>query len=78
MYILFFPCSNYKVKPLIWVESVVEIYKNSRVEIQCKAKSQFKQRSSANNVQIIVPVPKFAASPKLKVFLTPLSFLILH
>lgn len=58
---------NTNVKPLIWVESVVEIYKNSRVEIQAKAKSQFKQRSSANNVQIIVPVPKYAASPKLKV-----------
>jgi len=57
---------NTNVKPLIWVDSTVEIYKNSRVEFQVKAKSQFKQRSTANNVQIIVPVPKNAASPKLK------------
>jgi len=41
-------------------------YKNSRVVFEIKAKSQFKQRSTANNVQITVPVPKNAATPKLK------------
>jgi len=57
---------NTNVKPLIWVESIIEVYKNSRVEFQIKAKSQFKQRSTANNVQITIPVPKNAATPKLK------------
>jgi len=57
---------NTNVKPLIWVESIIEVHKNSRVEFQIKAKSQFKQRSTANNVQITIPVPKNAATPKLK------------
>jgi len=57
---------NTNVKPLIWVESIIEVYKNSRIEYQIKAKSQFKQRSTANNVVISIPVPKNAASPKLK------------
>jgi len=57
---------NTNVKPLIWVESIIEVYKNSRIEFQIKARSQFKQRSTANNVQITIPVPKNAATPKLK------------
>eukprot|EP01114_Cavostelium_apophysatum_P015891 TRINITY_DN4421_c0_g1_i1.p2 TRINITY_DN4421_c0_g1~~TRINITY_DN4421_c0_g1_i1.p2 ORF type:complete len:429 (-),score=126.65 TRINITY_DN4421_c0_g1_i1:1983-3269(-) len=57
---------NTNVKPLIWVESIIETYKNSRIEYQIKARSQFKQRSTANNVQISIPVPKNAATPKLK------------
>ena len=32
------------VKPLIWVEAVVEPHKHSRIEYMVKAKSQFKQR----------------------------------
>ncbi|MPC51893.1 AP-1 complex subunit mu-1 [Portunus trituberculatus] len=31
-----------------------------------KAKSQFKRRSTANNVEIIIPVPNDADSPKFK------------
>lgn len=31
-----------------------------------KARSQFKQRSSANNVEIYIPVPRDADSPKFK------------
>ncbi len=31
-----------------------------------KAKSQFKRRSTANNVEIIIPVPTDADSPKFK------------
>ncbi len=52
------------LKPLIWIEAVVENYKNSRVEYLIKARSQFKAKSTANNVQIFVPVPKDADSPK--------------
>lgn len=31
-----------------------------------KAKSQFKRRSTANNVEIVIPVPMDADSPKFK------------
>ena len=46
-----------KVKPLIWIESSIEKHSHSRVEYMIKAKSQFKRRSTANNVEIIIPVP---------------------
>jgi AP-1 complex subunit mu len=32
-----------------------------------KARSQFKQRSTANNVEIVIPVPPDADTPKFKV-----------
>jgi len=57
---------NTHVKPLIWIESVIERHDHSRVEIMVKAKSQFKRRSTANNVEILIPVPSDADSPKFK------------
>ncbi|GAA6099764.1 adaptor related protein complex 1 subunit mu 3, partial [Tachysurus ichikawai] len=57
---------NTTVKPLIWIESVIERFSHSRVEIKVKARSQFKSRSTANNVVILVPVPSDADSPKFK------------
>uniref|UniRef100_V9KAN1 Adaptor-related protein complex 1, mu 2 subunit n=1 Tax=Callorhinchus milii TaxID=7868 RepID=V9KAN1_CALMI len=57
---------NTHVKPLIWIESVIEKFTHSRVEIMIKAKSQFKKQSVANNVEILVPVPSDADSPKFK------------
>ena len=45
---------------------MIERHAHSRVEIMVKAKSQFKRRSTANNVEIIVPVPNDADSPKFK------------
>ncbi|KAG9351014.1 hypothetical protein JZ751_024903 [Albula glossodonta] len=81
---------NTTVKPLFWIESVIEKYSHSRVEIKVKderslsrlrslsgmirsrdgseslARSQFKSRSTANNVSIMVPVPSDADSPKFK------------
>ncbi|KAJ2887672.1 AP-1 adaptor complex mu subunit Apm1 [Coemansia aciculifera] len=56
---------NTQLKPLIWCESVVESHRG-RVEYMVKAKAQFKSRSTANNVEIIVPVPSDADSPKFK------------
>jgi len=55
-----------QIKPLIWVESHIEKYAHSRVEIMVKARSQFKRRSTANNVEIIVPVPSDADTPKFR------------
>lgn len=74
---------NTQVKPLIWVECVVESHSNSRMEYMLKvrdmhsmwrsfvdmitqAKAQFKRRSTANNVSIIIPVPEDADSPRFR------------
>ncbi|KRY13200.1 AP-1 complex subunit mu-1 [Trichinella patagoniensis] len=54
------------VKPLIWIESVINVHRHSRIDYMIKAKSQFKRRSTANNVEIIIPVPSDADSPKFK------------
>lgn len=57
---------NTHIKPLIWIESVIERHAHSRIEYMIKAKSQFKRRSTANNVEIHIPVPNDADSPKFK------------
>ncbi|KAJ1404906.1 clathrin assembly complex, medium subunit, partial [Ochromonadaceae sp. CCMP2298] len=57
---------NTQVKPLIWVEAVVEPHSHSRIEYMIKAKSQFKSRSIANNVEIVIPVPGDVDSPSFK------------
>ncbi|XP_067877227.1 AP-1 complex subunit mu-1 isoform X2 [Heterodontus francisci] len=57
---------NIHVKPLIWIESIIEKFSHSRVEYMIKAKSQFKKQSVANNVEIVIPVPSDADSPKFK------------
>jgi AP-1 complex subunit mu len=57
---------NTQVKPLFWIEPVIERYSHSRVEYMVKAKSQFKKRSTANNVEIIIPVPSDADGAKFK------------
>ncbi|KAJ3503918.1 hypothetical protein NMY22_g18084 [Coprinellus aureogranulatus] len=54
------------VKPLIWVEAAIESHKGSRVEYIVKVKAHFKRRSTANNVEIYVPVPDDADSPKFR------------
>jgi AP-1 complex subunit mu len=55
------------VKPLVWVEASVESHRGSRVEYMVKVRGQFKRRSTANNVEIYVPVPDDADSPKFRV-----------
>ncbi|KAG8462895.1 hypothetical protein KFE25_001668 [Diacronema lutheri] len=57
---------NTQVKPLIWIEAMVEPHSHSRIEYMIKAKSQFKQRSTANNVEITIPVPPDADTPTFK------------
>lgn len=54
------------VKPLIWVEALVENFTKSKIEYVVKARTQFKQKSIANNVEIIVPVPIDVDSPSFK------------
>lgn len=65
---------NTQVKPLIWCECVVESHSGSRIEYAIKAKAQFKRRSTANNVEIIVPVPDDADTPKFKATIGSVSY----
>jgi len=57
---------NTHVKPLIWIESAIDVPSKSRIEYMIRAKSQFKSRSVANNVEIHVPVPSDVDSPQFK------------
>ena len=57
---------NTQVKPLIWIEAMIDKHEHSRVELLVKARSQFRLQSTANNVQIMVPVPADAHSPRFK------------
>lgn len=64
-----------QVKPLIWVEAVVERHKGSRIEYMVKTRSQFKSRSVANNVDIIIPVPPDVDSPSFKASVGTVTYL---
>ena len=66
---------NTTVKPLIWVEAVVEPHKGSRIEYMIKTKSQFKSRSIANNVEILIPVPSDVDSPSFKCSVGTVTYL---
>jgi len=63
-----------KIKPLFWIEAIVDAHAHSRVEYMIKARSQFKPRSVANNVQIIIPVPPDADSPKFRASLGTVKY----
>jgi len=54
------------IKPLYVVEAHVDSHAHSRVEYLVKIRSQYKQRSVANNVKVIIPVPPDADSPKFR------------
>jgi AP-1 complex subunit mu len=54
------------VKPLIWADCVVENFTRSKIEYLVKTKTQFKAKSVANNVEIIIPVPPDVDSPVFK------------
>ncbi|TIC72652.1 hypothetical protein E3Q00_03763 [Wallemia mellicola] len=54
------------VKPLVWAEASIECHSGSRVEYTVKVKANFKKRSSANNVEILIPVPDDADTPKFR------------
>lgn len=53
-----------QITPLIWVDCKVKLHLNSRIEIRAKARAQIKRRSTANDVEIVIPVPEDADSPK--------------
>lgn len=55
-----------EAKPPVWVECVIEKWTPSRIEYLIKVKSQLKKKQSANDVEILVPVPEDADTPKFK------------
>lgn len=55
-----------QVRPLIWVECNIERHSRTRVEYLVKARSQFKERSSATGVEIKIPVPMDATNPQVR------------
>ena len=57
---------NTRVKPLFWIEANINAHNRSRVEYTIKARSQFKARSTATKVRIMIPVPEDADTPKFK------------
>jgi len=58
---------NTHVKPLIWVEAVIDPgMSRSKIQYMVKAKSQFQARSLANNVELHIPVPSDVDSPSFK------------
>ncbi len=64
------PCRTYRlsqnIKPLIWVECQVDKHSRSRTEYLVKARSQFKERSTATSVEIMLPLPPDAISPTVR------------
>jgi AP-1 complex subunit mu len=54
------------VKPLIWVEAEIERHSETRVVYMVKVIAQYKRKSTANNVEIFVPVAPDADTPRFK------------
>ena len=68
--------STASVKPLIWVETVVDrTSSRTRIEYMVKAKSQYKARSIANNVEILIPVPSDVDCPHFKTSVGTVKYL---
>jgi AP-1 complex subunit mu len=55
-----------KVKPLFNIEVVVDNKSTAKIDFMIKVKSNFKQKSSANNVDMFIPVPEDAEHPTFK------------
>lgn len=53
-------------KPPIWVECIIETWSPSRIEYLIKVKSQLGKKQTANDVEVLVPVPEDADTPKFK------------
>ncbi|WPK24272.1 hypothetical protein PUMCH_001539 [Australozyma saopauloensis] len=56
--------TQFLMKPLILVNCKTVVHKHSRIEILCSVKAQIKKKSTANNVEIIIPLPEDADTPK--------------
>jgi AP-1 complex subunit mu len=57
---------NIQLKPLIWVEVNINQITNTKIEYKVKAKSNYKNKSTAKNVCIYIPVPNDLNNPLFK------------
>ena len=55
-----------RVKPLFSVDVIVEEPSQTKIRFLIKVKSNYKEKSIANNVDIYVPVPDDVENPKFK------------
>lgn len=55
-----------KVKPLFSVDVIVEEPSETKIRFLVKVKSNYKEKSIANNVDIFVPVPEDVENPIFK------------
>ncbi|KAL8290504.1 hypothetical protein RQP46_002762 [Phenoliferia psychrophenolica] len=53
-------------KPLVWAEATVEEHSGSRLSYVVKVRSQYKRRSTANGLEVTIPVSDDASTPKFK------------
>lgn len=56
--------AQFLMKPLILINCKTTVHKHSRIEITCSARAQIKKKSTANNVEIVIPIPEDADTPK--------------
>lgn len=58
---------NTQLKPLIWVEVNIDQNTKTKIEYTVKAKSNYRNKSVAHNVEIMIPVPNDLKNPVFKV-----------
>lgn len=58
---------NTQLKPLIMVEVHTENQSSTKIEYNIKAKSNYRSKSIAHNVEILIPVPNDLQKPVFKV-----------
>lgn len=56
--------AQFLMKPLILVNCKTKVHKHSRIEIICTVRAQIKRKSTANNVEVVIPIPDDADTPK--------------
>lgn len=56
--------AQFLMKPLILVSCKTVVHKHSRIEILCSARAHIKKKLTANNVEVIIPLPEDADTPK--------------
>lgn len=64
--LLTYRVSNVSARPLFQIDATVDLKSHSRAIINVTAKSQFRKRSTASMVEISIPVPRDADSPRFK------------
>lgn len=66
---------NTHVKPLFWLDINVAKKSLTKIEYTVKAKSQFKSKSIANNVEFHLPVPSDVDSPHFQTYIGTVKYL---